>query len=284
MKAKLKLAATVVAETILTVAVISVVSMLAPKVHQTVLRKYVSSKVVLLTKEDPLKYPEQGGGTGFHVTGASGKTYILTNRHVCDVAKDKTIWARVVNKTGNHKLNIIERSDNSDLCLVEGIPGVPGLSVGKSLSIGQTIAYLGHPRLQPRTFTMGEAVGEDTVTIFAGIIGKDITKAQCQTQDSLIKKIPKFFLVGNSSGPGDFLKELIDLLLKPEGKGIAMAEVCYQRNKALVTTLMIYPGASGSPVIDFFGNVVGVVYAGPKTGGWGYAVTLADVKKILKGK
>ena len=61
-------------------------------------------------------------------------------------------------------------------------------------------------------------------------------------------------------------------------------QVCYENDQSLITTMMIYAGASGSPMVDNLGQLVGVVYAAPINGGWGYGVTLTDVKTILKGR
>ncbi len=62
-----------------------------------------------------------------------------------------------------------------------------------------------------------------------------------------------------------------------------MISVCYEQDQAYVTTLQVYGGASGSPVVNVDGEVVGVVYAGGD-GTWGYVVVLADVKALLKGR
>jgi S1-C subfamily serine protease len=239
----------------------------------------------MLTQKDMAQDPYQGGGTGFYLKGPSGKTYIMTNRHVCNLSTGTTLWATASGSKASREVKIIEKSNNADLCILEASPSVTGLAIGSRLSLGQTIAYLGYPRLQPQTFTTGEAVGEQTITVFAGVINKKMTRAQCQTKDSFIRSVPKLFLLSREYADDDSLDYDIDWAAEDlQDLKKQKVQVCYTRGKSLVTTLMIYPGASGSPVFDFFGNIVAVVYASPSKGGWGYAVPLANINEIMKGR
>lgn len=228
-----------------------------PLFHKAYLRKVVGTRVVLVTNKDPRKTESYGGGTGFHVKAASGKTYIVTNRHVCGETGEKRDYMYVSAKDDSvvHKVKIIERYPESDLCLLEPIEGIEGLEVGSMPVIGQHIAAIGHPNLQPRTLTDGEVVGMESWTIAIGIVGYDMKAADCRYKDTFIKTVP----------------------INPFTK----APVCFSKNFIMITTALIWHGSSGSPVVDFFGKVVGVMYAVNNDGMWGRAITVADLNALL---
>jgi S1-C subfamily serine protease len=96
----------------------------APELHGYWLRSSVGSKVYTIKDN-----PKSGGGTGFAIQAPSGASYILTNDHVCNVSKDKQT-VLVQNESGlNMRRRILARADFTDLCLIEGIPGVEGLKL-----------------------------------------------------------------------------------------------------------------------------------------------------------
>jgi S1-C subfamily serine protease len=261
------------------------ISLLSPVLYKRLMREYLSSKVVLITAESLTKKPYQSGGTGFFVTGPSGKTYIMTNRHVCNLAQDGKVWVKVIGRTSDHQVKMLESSNAFDLCLLESFDDIEGIYVGNSPEVGQDAITVGHPRLQPRTYSTGEVVGYEPITITAGIVGKTITEEQCKTKDSFTRMVPEVLTILDQMHGGVHINgDVTDILESLGIKNSKKVKVCYQRNQALVTTLFIYPGASGSPVVDMTGKLIGVIYAGLETGGWGYAVTLSDIKTLLKGR
>lgn len=259
-------------------------SLIGPLMFKSYMRNYVGAKVVTVGTVEWSKNKDKSGGTGFHILGPSGKTYILTNRHVCNDSEDGYMWAAVDGVTSDHRVKVIISSDTFDLCLLEGIPGIRGLEIGEAPGLGTDVIYVGHPKLQPRTYVTGEIVGSDIISINAGVIGKEITEAQCKTKDSYVVLLPEIFIIMQEFRKGSLGKDFSTVTSNPIFKSQRKVRVCYQKNKALITTLMIYPGASGSPVVDLWGKLIGVVYAGPPQGGWGYAVILADIKSILNGR
>lgn len=265
---------------------VAYIALVSPMLHQRFLRDYVSSKVVLLTAKSKKDVLSQAGGTGFHIIAPSGKTYIITNRHVCYLSINKTMWASIPSQKDDVQVNILSISKDSDLCLLEPVRNIRGLSVGESPALGQTIAYVGYPRLQPKTFVLGEAVGYRPISITEGVISSEpgkiaLTEDQCKSSNSQIVEVPEILLMLNYfNGTYENMNENQNMALK----NLPTKKICVATNKSLITTLMIYPGASGSPVVDIIGQVVGVVYSGPVSGGWGYAVMLEDVKKILIGR
>jgi S1-C subfamily serine protease len=244
-------------------------AVLSPFLYRMALRGFLTSKVVKM--EVHVNNRALGGGTGFYVKGKSGKTYILTNRHICDIPESAVL--KLIPKSGKDKnrpikAKIIEVSNKSDLCLIESPDNTNGLTVGDSLELGDLIHYAGYPRLQPLTMDTGEAVGYNFIGVFVGFIGEQVSEKQCKAnKDMQIREIVAPFIKKTDSGNEDlfFIKR----------------KVCIQFANSLVTTFTIYPGASGSPIVNWKGDLVSVVYAGPANGGWGWGVSLSQIKEFL---
>lgn len=65
------------------------------------------------------------GGTGFEVVAPnSGKVYTLTNRHICRLAGNSGELAARHNANDEEiRLKIISVSSETDLCVLEAVPG-----------------------------------------------------------------------------------------------------------------------------------------------------------------
>lgn len=99
------------------------------------------------------------------------------------------------------------------------------------------------------------------------------------------------------------LKEKIALIGHPGGRGLSyetgffvekkditissycyknIKKFCYIKYKTNHINTIAYPGNSGSPVLDFFGNVVGVLFAGSNVYlTASFIVTFEDVERVL---
>lgn len=94
-------------------------------------------------------------GTGFHVNYL-GKTFILTNKHVCDAGLriDKGKALRVNNRI----VKIIKIDDQHDLCAVEATQS-KGLSLAaREAEVLDSITLIGHPRGLPTIVRKGAIV------------------------------------------------------------------------------------------------------------------------------
>ncbi len=191
------------------------------------------------------------GGTGFYVKAPSGKTYVLTNAHVCGLAdKQKQI---VVNSTKDvYVKKVIEIYKEHDLCLIEAPEGAKGLTVASSVRDGENVSAIGHPLLQPYTQLRAQISGELDITI---LVGFDIPCA----------------------GTG-FRKEDLDGF----AKAIYGNYACLRTLPSVALNAEVLPGNSGSPVVNKYGQVVAVVYAGGS--GRGYAVGLNYIKAFLENR
>lgn len=235
---------------------IAYVGVSAPEVHSDYLRSKVGSRVFRLRGT----YDGRGGGTGFAIKGPSGSSYIMTNDHVCNASKDGlTMFVQDPTGAGIPRL-ILERSVYTDLCLLEGMPGVEGLEVGAEPKVGSTLTVVGHPRLMPLTVAKGQFIGKETVTVLLGLVSD---KLLCdQPKHKKIALITILFGVEPLPGyDGPF----------------ACAEVIQD---SYMSNAVIQPGNSGSPVVDFWGKVTSVAFAGDGLG-WGIMVSNADLKHFL---
>jgi S1-C subfamily serine protease len=254
----------------LVLTIVVVMGAKAPEIHSKLLRKSVGDKVYLITNKE-----RTGSGTGFAIKADSGITYIVTNDHVCGLASsDGTI--SVIDKDKNvFSRRVIERSIYSDLCLVESAPGVEGLSLGSEPSVGQIIASVGHPSGYDLTFSRGEIIQQEDVFINAGIISITGPDGQVELTPKEMGGIseeecskPKNVIAVNKVS----VLNIFDIYVK----------TCVNKtDKAYLTNMLIQPGSSGSPIVNFWGHVVGVVFASDRAG-WGVAVSFNDLTKLLK--
>jgi S1-C subfamily serine protease len=213
----------------------------------------------------------RGGGTGFSIKGKSGKQIIATNAHVCDVADANGFVLIKENNGKNHLRKVIEKSIVTDLCAIEGVDDIAPLSLGEEPNIGDEIVVVGHPSLKPLALTKGEVLGKEDVSIPEAIVGlKDgydfdfdlpiITRDQCLLPKNSIEFMPKE--------------------LTPKIKLFKPACINIIRN-SIVSSIHVQPGSSGSPVVDFWGNVVAVVFAKDEYN-WASLVSHKDLSTFLK--
>jgi hypothetical protein len=169
---------------------------------------------------------------------------------------------------------IIEKSSYSDLCLIEAPPGVEGLDMGSKPSIGQTIVSIGHPNGYDQTLSRGEIIMRETIEIPKGQISQILP-------DGSEKLVPAEY--------GGILEEDCRL---PKNKiylqdedvifMVIKVKLCINVTyRAYITNMLIQPGSSGSPAVNFWGNVVGVVFA-KDSAGWASVVSYDDLKYLLK--
>jgi|GEM_PF-2349911 len=229
----------------------------APEMHRQWLRHSVGERVYMIKGK-----MDGGGGTGFAFKAKSGVTYTVTNAHVCEGAltqsEDKTSLLVVKGNGIAIPRKILEISDSTDLCILEGMPGVDGLETGSAPGAGQQLNAIGHPLLRPLTVSQGDVIAKQDMSIPDYII-------QSQEQEAACNK-PK--------------NEIKDLDLEFFGQPIHL-RVCFTTIKGVYqTTARVLPGNSGSPVVDWKGDVVAVVFAMDQAG-WGYFVSNEDLKTFL---
>lgn len=217
----------------------------APQFHANYIRNKVGSKTLLISNKE-----KTGGGTGFYVEAPSGKTYIMTNAHIC-VGLRGEAYADIGDR--QVKLSIIEVSQTTDLCLLESVGNQQGLKVASSLETGEIMGLVGHPALMPLTLIKGELIGYMDVMM----------------------PVPPEFCLNNKLGGPWAVKE-VEVL-----PGIKIPFCLGEVAKAGQTTLVALGGNSGSATVNFFGNIVGVLFASRSDANWGLVVSLEDINQFL---
>lgn len=181
--------------------------------HQAYLMHKVGKQVVLIV------HPEGHAGTGFYVQAPSGLVYIVTNKHVCGNSKPGEIVG--VSDDNSRRIiprRVLETSQLGDVCIIEGLPGHEGLTLGSAAEVGDSVYSLGHPLAGPLDFQHG------------------------------------------------YIKQ----------------RTFYEGEAIFLTNLYIFPGSSGSPVFDKYGNVVGIIAMYQEQTKWGIGVDLSLIVELLR--
>ncbi len=246
--------------------------MLVPFMHKRWIRSYVGNKVVKLIGMGGL-------GTGFHITAPSGKTYILTNFHVCWLAdKEKKMLA--VSNHGVQKVKVIKRSTFTDLCLLTPMKEHTGLTLSIPPYSNQHVAVIGHPYGLQQTLSEGNVIGPNQAKLLFGYIDIHIKEKECKGPMFEIIPVSMFDQGRRQFEFIPFLEE--ERLIANTPEVVQQQRGCVMTVANYMTNVQVLGGNSGSPVVDFYGNLVGVVFASYGEASWMAMVRIQDVKKFLE--
>lgn len=207
-------------------ALFGIISLNQAELHNSYLRWEVGQSVVQVLS------PSGGGGTGFAIRAASGEEFIVTNKHVCEAAVNG--WMRIKQDDSKEAVfkRVIYKDNKHDLCLLQGDRRLSPLTLGSAPEKGSFNYIIGHPGLRQLTVSQGEFIGNKTIEMPEKVAKRE----QCRGR----------------------VYELNDM----EKMMYGIEFVCILSYKTYSTTAVAYPGNSGSPVVNKFGNVIGVLFAG----------------------
>lgn len=218
-------------------------------IHSKYIELKVSSSVVSI--HNPLEV--RSGGTGFHMKAASGKTVIVTNAHICRM-KNEHNEVLVFDKLHSGRYiprKVLEIYPDNDLCVMEALPGYPALELGDAPELSDNVIAIGYPLLEALDISKGRIKSFHSVQLMS----EDIPLSECEGPRLHKKDVSMF---------------------------IFQFQVCVEDFEATNTSVVIYPGNSGSPLVNMYGNVVGVIFAGNTMTNWGEAVAYKDLVKLLR--
>lgn len=229
---------------------IAACSFLSGNLHSAYIENKVGSNTVYI--RSPVGARIQGSGTGFEIKAPSGKIYTLTNAHVCGLGKDGIIM--VGEKRYSNRLipkRIIEVYQDNDLCLVEGLQGYEGLTVASGSEVGDLVWAVGYPLGQSMNISSGRIKDYGKLSV----IDPETPKEECKGPNMHMETYNMFFLT---------------------------AEFCVVERFAAQTDVPTFPGNSGSPLVNVYGNVEGIIFASDNETHWGSAVPLDYINKLLR--
>jgi S1-C subfamily serine protease len=179
---------------------------------------FYAQKNTVMVSGSPNSY-----GTGFLVRH-QGNKYIATNAHLCDASQNG--YMAVIKNGDSTPRKILAVSRKNDLCILEPIEGL-GLLITTSHSKNQLLTMHGH--------AFNEALSARS--------GRIISKS--------VKTVPLFPVTN---------EEEHDRCYEIEGEigAVFISFFCTRAHTVLETTIQGGPGASGSPVVDLLGRLVGV--------------------------
>lgn len=252
----------------------------APEIHDYFLTEYIKDKVFYIKQVRSL-IENGGGGTGFAVKAKSGKTYILTNAHVCiSVLNEKN--EVLLQDSQNHVfiMPVLEISNLTDICIIKAPKKVKGLSLAsEDIFINQSIRVLGHPELKSLTLTKGEIVRREDTILNAGVVVD--SDSPCQICELIFQLYPNVGYRESKycNGPMYFTETIsVNLGFLDVGVDICKAFI----KNTYVSSAIVKPGSSGSPLLNIWGRIVGVVFATDLSTGWAISIPLEQVKDFLE--
>lgn len=237
-------------------------------VHEQMLFNYVAPKIYKVTNQ-----AELGSGTGSLVELESGKSIVLTNRHVCEI-RDKDDTVKLIDNSGiKATVKVLLIDNKHDLCAIQApVVAKGGLKLAsKSLGVSDHVFVVGHPSGRPTSLSYGQII--DLSYTAEVNYGAPREGEQCWgeliTVESIIKELEK--KLGRELNN---MEKLVVKFMFPE-------DLCMKRLKSVMSTAPGERGNSGSPVTDFYGRIVAVLFAGDSSPHMSILVPFEDVKDFL---
>lgn len=188
--------------------------------------------------------------SGEQVRAPSGQDYILTAGHCRKLSSSDNMFTIKTEDGKSIERKLIQEDPNSDLMLIEGLPGLEGLHIAPSSYAGEHITTLTHGDNLDTYATKGDLIQMQKLTVPVSEITSDEDRAKCSY-------MPKNTVLSSPFG----------------------GQYCCLNIFEVISTAIIVPGSSGGAILDSHMNLVGVASAGDGT--FSSFVSLKDIKEFL---
>lgn len=197
---------------------------------------------VMITLEN-----RRSGGSGVVLKSTTGGSYILTNKHICQLIQAGGI---VSNDAGQYPVHSYQVYKRHDLCLIKVLAN---LHINNAVAASPPPLYsnaviAGHPALLPTMVTRGHFSENLNISLMVGV-------QECDGKEENEEDQMMCMLFGK--------KPIVQTL------------------EAQPTTATIMPGSSGSGVFNDKGEITALVFAGAGDLGYGFLVPQSYVRDFL---
>lgn len=192
-------------------------------------------------------YGEKSRGTGWAARTKKGKKVIVTNDHVC--GKNKTMFTQ--KGAMSYNLAVIYKDPSHDICLLEAPKNAETLRLAEDVYKEEKAFSIGFPAIEWMSSQAGRIKGIETTRVDY----EDTPLEDCVGVKFMITTIKR--------------------------KGKPDKKICIFSAEALVTTIQIDGGASGSPILNSDEEVIGMTMARAGNINWAQGVPLNRIKNVL---
>lgn len=188
-------------------------------------------------------------GTGFAIEHKK-KRFILTNAHVC--ADEEYMYSKVDGVEYAHR--VLKIGKKHDICMVQGLRSLEPIKLSKRVYADEKVYTMGYPLSRFKIYSEGRLKGVEHIQMKWGVpVDKCVNRAHLSVQLERSYRSPFGF-----------------------------NQVCVLSAKFYFTTLLIDSGASGSPVINSRGELVGIISLSSGNISFGMAVPHYEIRDFLK--
>lgn len=186
------------------------------------------------------------GGTGLIFYSTKSKSWVLTNDHVCKVAKEGGL---VLGTQGRYQVHSVIESKQSDLCLLSVLDNLKSSTrvSPNPPNMYDEVSVSGFPALMPNIVSKGHLSGRAVIGVFTGV-------QSCTDEEKANDPAMCLFAGG-------------------------MPIVKFY--ESVLTSATIMPGNSGSGVYNSKNELIGLVFAGSGDLGYSWTVPYEQVVNFL---
>ncbi len=189
--------------------------------------------------------------SGVHIQAPSGKVYILSAGHCRFLVHYDKVQIKYEDDS-EETVNFIAESSTSDLLLLEAKKDTQGIKVAKENTLHQKVYAMTHSGGAPTFRVDGELLGYYLVQTEEFALNYPNDTVRCVTNSKFVPQITE-------NGPA-----------------------CMRRGYQMMVTMWLVPGASGGPIVNLNGELIGIESTINDETHLSGLVMLSDIQEFLK--